>query len=423
MAGSAFSNYVTVKSRLAAGREVGRLYILWGDQYLCARLVSAMRARLFPAGSFEDLDLLRLDGLVHGPLEVLAAARMAPFVAKRRMIIVERVRALRPKPRAAAGGAASAAGEAAMAGGGGTARDPAPGAGSIGAGSIGAGSGPADGPAEPDGFDDGGGRVDAAADWERFLTGVPASACVVLRLDAPPDARLRLTKMASEHGLLVDCSTQGRDGVSLAGRVLREAAVEMGCKIDWRVQSLLLTTVGTDCGQLVGELEKLWLYRGKEAITEDDVLLLCPRTAEADIWQLLDAVVDDRPGDAARLVRASLGRGENPVALVASLASQIRMMARASERVSAGVSPKMLAAALGANRYWVEQSLRRAGAFSIPSLYRALVELARLDLAIKTGTVDGPVGVESFVLALCAARRAETQKARGPNSPRHGSGP
>jgi DNA polymerase-3 subunit delta len=263
----------------------------------------------------------------------------------------------------------------------------------------------------------GSGGAAEASDWERLVAGIRSSACVVLRLDGPPDARLRLTKKAAGAGTLADCTTAGRDGASLAGQVLREAAAEMGIKLDWRVQSLLVATIGSDCGQLVSELEKLSLFRGKESITEADVLLLCPRTAEADIWQVLDAIVENRAADAARLVRAGLERGESPVALIASLASQVRMMARSSERAGAGIPLKNLAATLGANRYWVEQSYRRSRAFSLETLYWALCELARLDLAIKTGAVDGATGVESLVLALCAARRAQTQKTRGAGPP------
>lgn len=390
------SNYPTARAAIISGREVGRLYMLWGDPYLCGRLVSALRARLFPAGDSEDLDLLRLDGSAHGPGEILVAARTASFLAARRMVLVEGVRAFR------AGGNRGNRGDAPAADGDADLPGESSDAGGDGLTGVGAGTGAG---AE-------------ATGWERLITGIPASACVVLRLDAAPDARLRLTKRAAAEGVLVDCSTAGRDGASLAGQIVRETAAQLGLKLDWRVQSLLVATVGTDCGQLVSELEKLRLFRGKEPITEADVLLLCPRTAEADIWQILDAVVEDRAADAARLVRAALERGESPIALIASLASQIRMMARARERSGAGVPLKSLASALGANRYWVEQSHRRSLAFSLAALYWALRDLARLDLAIKTGAIDGATGIESLVLALCAARRAETQKTRGTDPPR-----
>jgi DNA polymerase-3 subunit delta len=243
-----------------------------------------------------------------------------------------------------------------------------------------------------------------ADDWERLVGGVPVAACLGLVLDGPPDARLRLTKLASEKGELIDCDTSGREGTTVASQALRERAAELGVRMGWRETSLLLTTVGADCGRLVSELEKIAIYCSGRAPTESDILSLCARTAEGDIWQLLDAVDTGRADEALRIVRAALGRGESPVALVASLASQLRMMSRALERVESGVPPQALAVALGANRYWVEQSLRRARGFPLAAMYDAICALARLDRAIKTGTQDGASGIENVVLALASAR-------------------
>jgi len=329
------------------------------------------------------------DGIVQSPMELLGVVRTVPFMAPRRMVVVDRVRAFRRASRTGATGAAGpAASEGAPAGG------AEPGL----RGSGDAGSSETQG-AQGDSAVDGGGEG-----WESLITGVPDTACLVLCLEAPPDARLRLTRLASEKGQLVDCDSSGRGGATLAGRAVRERAAELGVRLGWRELSLLLATVGTDCGRLVAELEKIALYCGDRPPSQKDILLLCARTAEGDIWQLLDAVEEMRAGDAVHITRAALARGESPVALVASLASQVRMMARALERVQSGVKPGELATALGANRYWVEQSLRRARRFSLDALYGAICELAHLDRAIKTGGVDAAAGVEGFVLGLCAAR-------------------
>jgi len=192
----------------------------------------------------------------------------------------------------------------------------------------------------------------------------------------------------------------------MATEIIRDTAEALGLNVDYRSISLLLATVGTDCGQLVQELEKLSLYCAGRKVSDRDILLMCPRTAEADIWQLLDAVDAANAGEALRVVRASLGRGESAVALVASLASQVRMMARARERVASGVQPGALPGVLGANKFWVDQSLRRARRFSLAALYRCLRELARVDLAIKTGQREPDGAIEAFVLAMCAARQS-----------------
>lgn len=347
-------------SALRAGR-LARAYVLWGDSYLVQQVLAAIRQAALPAG--EDFDLVRMDGGSATPADLAAAVRTAPFAGGRRLVIVERARFLRPRS-----GSPGRSGD--------------------------------DLPA--------GGDAPGALGWEQALSGLPAEAVLVLLPEGAPDSRLRVVKVVSSYGGMVECGASGREGQALAAEVVRETAAQLGLRLDWRAQTLLLATVGTACGALVQELHKLSLYCGERPVTAAEVLRLCPRTAEADIWQLLDAVEAGEPGQALRIAQAALGRGESPVALVASLASQVRIMARARERTLAGVPPRALSEALGANRFWVEQSLRRAQHFSLEALYRCLQELARLDLAIKTGQLEPEPAVETFVLGLAAARSRAT---------------
>lgn len=391
-----YLSYGVASARIKAGK-IARLYLLWGDDYLCGRVKRLLRETLF-RGAGEEFDLSRVDATAYGPGELLGLVRTAPFLASRRLVIAERVRAFKPAPSGgatSAPGAASGSDQAASI-------EPGPTAGAD------AGPGnrapPSAGPPAETGGQGAPQGGKPGEGWERLITGIPETSCLVLSLEGPPDARLRLTKLAGAHGEAVDCDTAGRAGATLAGQALRERAEQLGCRLGWRERSLLLNTVGADCGRLVAELEKIAIYCDGRPPSEQDILLLSARTAEGDIWQLLDAVDGRRADLAVRIVRAALAGGESPVALVASLASQVRMMARTREQVAAGVKPEELAAALGANRYWVEQSFRRARGFSLAALYDAVCELADLDLAIKTGAVDGAVGVEYFVLGLCAAR-------------------
>ncbi len=365
MAKPRYLSYKGARSAIDAGR-LHRLYVMWGDPYLVGKLVDMLRARLISPGA-EDFDFARLDAAATAPLEVMAAVRAAPFVSPRRLVVLERVRCLKGRTRA----------------------QPTP---------------------EDEQADEGQPAPGGDSDWELALADPPSTTCLVAVTEGQPDARLRLTKALEPRSQFVECQATGRDAQALAADIVRETVNQLGMRMDWRAQNLLVSTVGTDCGQLVRELEKIRLWARGRQVGERDVLLLCPRTAQADIWQLLDAVEAGDAGEAHRVVRASLARGESPVALVASLASQIRIMARAKERADSGVPPRALPGVLGANKFWVEQSLRRARLFSQAALYKSLRELARIDLGIKTGSLDPETAVEAFVLALCVARGAGQSK-------------
>lgn len=364
MAQSKYAGYQSARSAIAAGRT-SRLYVMWGDPYLTSRLVDMLRERMVAPGA-GDFDFAVVDAATTSPADLVPAIRSAPFVSPRRLVVLERVKAFKARGRAQA--------------------------------------------SESDEADETGqGDVDPASpadetSWDYVFSDPPVTSCVVAITDGPPDARLRLTKAVLKRSQFVDCAVSGRDAQALASEVVRETVKDLRLKMGWRQQGLLVSTAGTDFGQLVRELEKIQLYCGDRVVTDEDVLLLAPRTAQADIWQLLDAIEAGKPGEAHRIVKAALARGESPVVLVASLASQVRIMARARERTEAGVPANALPGVLGANRFWVEQSLRRARLFDLNALYRSIRELARIDLGIKTGMVDPEAAVESFVLALCAAR-------------------
>lgn len=366
MAKTRYLSYQGARSAIEAGR-LARLYVMWGDPYLVGRLVDMLKSRLISPGA-EDFDYARLDGATTPPLDVMAAVRAAPFVSQRRVVVLDRVKCLKGRGRAQS-------------------------------------------TAEDDGVEEAP-VASGDADWEHALADPPQSSCLVAITEGPPDARLRLTKAIEPRSQFVECQASGRDGQALAADVVRETVGELKLRMDWRAQNLLVSTVGTDCGQLVRELEKIKLWAGGRQVGERDVLLLSPRTAQADIWQLLDAVEAGDAGEAHRIVRASLARGESPVALIASMASQIRIMARAKERTDAGVPLRALPGVLGANKFWVEQSLRRARLFSQAALYKSLRELARIDLGIKTGALDAEAAVEAFVLALLVARGGAGQSKR-----------
>jgi len=375
LAPSKYAGYQSARSAITAGRT-SRLYVMWGDPYLTGRLVGMLRERMVAPGA-EDFDYAVVDAATASPADLIPAIRSAPFVSPRRLVVLERVKAFKARGRAQV--------------------------------------------AEADEQDQDGLDPASPADetsWDYVFSDPPVTSCVVAITDGPPDARLRLTKAVLKRSQFVDCAVSGRDAQALASEIVRETVKDLRLKMGWRQQGLLVSTAGTDFGQLIRELEKLQLYCGDRVVTDEDVLLLAPRTAQADIWQLLDAVEAGKPGEAHRIVKAALARGESPVVLVASLASQVRIMARARERTEAGVPSNALPGVLGANRFWVEQSLRRARLFDLSALYRSIRELARIDLGIKTGTVDPEAAVESFVLALCAAcgstpQSGNNEKGRG----------
>lgn len=78
---------------------------------------------------------------------------------------------------------------------------------------------------------------------------------------------------------------------------------------------------------LAGELEKLFLYVGaRRDITADDVRTICSATRQAIVWELVDAIGARHLPRALVALENLLGHGEQPIGVLALLASQFRLM-------------------------------------------------------------------------------------------------
>jgi len=90
-------------------------------------------------------------------------------------------------------------------------------------------------------------------------------------------------------------------------RWVQRRVEEKGGRIAPRAVHLLVTNAGNDLALLDNELEKLVLYKGPEAlIGGEDVELLCPFAAEASIFDLVDAIGNRNGRLAALLMQQKL---------------------------------------------------------------------------------------------------------------------
>jgi DNA polymerase III delta subunit len=81
-----------------------------------------------------------------------------------------------------------------------------------------------------------------------------------------------------------------------------EAARGKGNAIRADAAKLLADTVGNDMWQIEQELEKLSLYCDEREIGVDDINQVVEQAREANIFAAVDAIVDNRSGEALRMV-------------------------------------------------------------------------------------------------------------------------
>ncbi len=358
------------------------IYLLYGgdevarDEFLRAKLLDRLRA--LPGG---DLNLDRFDGRTASLADVTACCQALPFLAEKRMVIVDGL--------SARGGRQSKRGAAK--------ESDTPGADADGGVAE---SGDAPSAARSSSGRKARGRDDAElqAFWD-FLPNLPASTHLVLVDERAP------TLPSLPAGLLFRQEFPAPKPWEVPSWITRRARARH-LRLDRGVADLLASLVGADPRRLDAELAKLALYCGSQPVREADVrALVAP--GEATVFALLDAVAEGRPGAAVGALRRLIQQGDAVEAVLPQLIALVRRLLVASELQAAGRRLDQDGAdyGLSANPRALEKLARQAARYQPEDFDRAYDLLLACDRAVKTGATEPAVAVELLVAELAGVGR------------------
>jgi DNA polymerase-3 subunit delta len=190
-----------------------------------------------------------------------------------------------------------------------------------------------------------------------------------------------------------------------------ERARRLGGQIGDEAGRALIAIAGEDLWVLYGELEKLILFAEGKPVTQEMVHLMASGAREVNVFELANAILAARQGEALRLLHELLEQGVAPALLLFMLARQFRLLLRALDLL--GQPPEQARGPLGLNEAWqAERALRQARALGYEGLLAAHQRLLDADLAMKTGRYSAEMALELLVIDLTAG--ASSIPARSP---------
>ncbi len=183
-------------------------------------------------------------------------------------------------------------------------------------------------------------------------------------------------------------------------RWIREQASEAGASMTQGAINALVELVGGNLWALHGEVEKLALHAAGKPIEEQDVHTLVAGSREASIFRFVDAVLAGHAGQAMQLLHGLRQGGAELGYLLTMIARQLRFVLVAQELMKAGVQGEALTERLGirdfALRIVLEQA-RKYRAEQLEGMYRLLVDT---DWAVKRGEMEEQLALETLVAEL-----------------------
>ena len=369
-------NYAAFSDKRALDKkgEPHRVYGVWGDAYLCGRVIQSLLG-LSLSDDARDFNLDTLDGESTSVSDVLAAAGNLPFLSDRRAVIVRRAEKL--------DGVATAGGGARK--------------------------------KKSDGS--------PAALLADGIEKLPPSTVLILARspetpepgDKPGERCLNaaLDKIVDDRGLLINCMVPPK-ATPVAINIVEAEAAANHIVLARGAAAHLVNRCGTDIAALLSELEKCALRAGIGApVTSAIIDEMTKATLSETVFDLTDSIGARQGAKALKSLQDLLGAGEPPELILSLIVRHLRQLLQARALLDAGlsldgsaarnISPRLMAqlpagrdnlATALQSQHWLGGRLtNQARHFSAGQLSRALEYAFEADLSAKG--IEGNGGFES----------------------------
>ena len=175
---------------------------------------------------------------------------------------------------------------------------------------------------------------------------------------------------------------------------------EAGGNISPAALKLLVGLVGADLWVMSSEIDKLLAYSSGQVITEDNVKQLTSYAREANVFALVDAILEGRRSQAQQLLHRLLRDGASPAYILTMITRQLRLIVIAKDLGRKKSKPAIPDSLEGVSNYSLDKAVRQAKAFTLERIKKAYDKLLEADIGIKTGKYEGDLALDLLVVEL-----------------------
>lgn len=185
------------------------------------------------------------------------------------------------------------------------------------------------------------------------------------------------------------------------GRWLQERAKRRGKELSHEGALFMVEHAGTELHALDRELEKLVSYMGdKEKISMEDVREVVSPHRIFTVFELLDYISRNQPGQVIRSLRNLLRSGEHPLGVLALLARQIRILWQVKDGLDRGLQAAQVGSRIKLPPFILKKYVEQASRFTQEELRRIHRAIADADLTIKSSGAPPEWVLEALVFSI-----------------------
>ena len=181
---------------------------------------------------------------------------------------------------------------------------------------------------------------------------------------------------------------------------------EEGGSLSLEAVNLLTRLIGSNLWTMASEINKLVLFAAGRCIEEEDVKGLVSYAQEANVFAMVDAILEFKAGVAEQLLQRLLKSGAAPAYLLIMLSRQVQRIVLAKELRNQRQSEAEIHDRLGlTSEFVLRKVLEQAGRYPMRQIIDVYHKLLETDLSIKTGKYGGELALNLLVADLCQRRR------------------
>ncbi|MCR5692284.1 MAG: DNA polymerase III subunit delta [Eubacterium sp.] len=241
-----------------------------------------------------------------------------------------------------------------------------------------------------------GGGSQRGKDMVTYLEGFPETTYVVF-VETKVDGRSGLTKFLKKNGCVTELKP-AKKAYELVDWVARYF-IKNGKKIRKSTVEYILEYVGLDRQTLINEMDKIIAFVGQENVVElEDVEEICTGTITKKIFAMLDAISLQEKDKALALYR-DLWEAKEPVQqTMAMIRRHYRILLRVEEGLYKGLNKGELCAYAGVRDFTLPNYTAAVKALGHEKMVHLLDGIIEAEMNYKTGKMDERVALEVFLL-------------------------
>ncbi|OIO36477.1 MAG: DNA polymerase III subunit delta [Candidatus Omnitrophica bacterium CG1_02_46_14] len=185
-------------------------------------------------------------------------------------------------------------------------------------------------------------------------------------------------------------------------RWIENRVKKCGKTMDYETASVLIERVGKDAATLHLAIEQLAVYTDKKThISSTHIEALLGRSVQADVFGLIDALLQRKIRSALEILEILLNEGAKIYEIVGAFSGQLERLARIKTLSEEGFPQDSIVEELKLHPFFAAKILKQADRLSKTHVQKMLKNLLICDEAVKTGRLNDRLALQRFILQAC----------------------